>query len=37
MKKPSSLQVSETIIIYIIAAALLTVVMTLAFVGWQGQ
>jgi len=36
MKKPSSLQVSETVIIYLIAAALLTGVMVLTFVGWQG-
>jgi hypothetical protein len=37
MKKPSSLHVGETIRIYLIAAALLTGVMILAFVGWQGQ
>jgi hypothetical protein len=36
MKKPSSLQVTETVIIYLIAAALLTGVMVLAFMGWQG-
>jgi hypothetical protein len=37
MKKPHSLHVGETVIIYLIAAALLTGVMILAFVGWQGQ
>jgi hypothetical protein len=37
MKKPSSLHVTETVIIYLIAAALLTAVMVIAFVGWQGQ
>jgi len=37
MKKPSSLHVGETIRVYLIAAALLTGVMVLAFVGWQGQ
>jgi asparagine N-glycosylation enzyme membrane subunit Stt3 len=37
MKKQSSLQVSEKVIIYLIAAVLLTAVMVLAFVGWQGQ
>jgi hypothetical protein len=37
MKKPSSLHIGETIRIYLIAAALLTGVMVLAFVGWQGQ
>ena len=36
MKKPSSLQVSETIIIYIIAAVVLAGVMIVAFAGWQG-
>jgi hypothetical protein len=36
MKNPASLPVSETVIIYLIAAALLTGVMVLAFVGWQG-
>jgi len=36
MKKPSSLKVNETIIIYLIAVALLAAVMVLAFVGWQG-
>jgi hypothetical protein len=36
MKKPSSIQVSETVIVYLIAAALLTGVMVLAFVSWQG-
>jgi hypothetical protein len=37
MKKSSSLPVNETVIIYLIAAVLLTGVMVLAFVGWQGQ
>jgi hypothetical protein len=37
LKKPSSLQINETVIIYLIAAVLLTGVMVLAFVGWQGQ
>jgi hypothetical protein len=37
MKKSPSLKVSETVIIYLIAAALLTGVMALAFAGWQGQ
>jgi hypothetical protein len=32
MKKPSSLKVNETIIVYLIAVALLTSVMVLAFV-----
>jgi hypothetical protein len=36
MKKPSSLHVGETVIIYLIAAVLLTGVMVLAFAGWQG-
>jgi hypothetical protein len=36
MKKPSSIQARETLIIYLIAAALLTGVMVLAFVSWQG-
>ena len=36
MKKPSTLLVSETVIIYLIAAALLTGVMVIAFLGWQG-
>ena len=36
MKKPSSLHVSETVIIYLIAAALLTGVWVIAFLGWQG-
>jgi hypothetical protein len=36
MKKPSSLKFNETIIVYLIAAALLTGVMVLAFVSWQG-
>jgi hypothetical protein len=36
MKNPSSLRVSETVIIYLIAAGLLTGVMVLAFVSWQG-
>jgi hypothetical protein len=37
MKKPSSLHVTETVIIYLIAAVLLAGVMILAFVGWQGE
>jgi hypothetical protein len=37
MKKSSSLQASETFIVYLIAAALLTGVMVVAFLGWQGQ
>ncbi len=37
MKKPSSLHVTETVIVYLIAAALLAGVMIIAFVGWQGQ
>jgi hypothetical protein len=37
MKNPSSLPVSETVIIYLIAAVLLTGVMVVAFVSWQGQ
>jgi hypothetical protein len=37
IKKPSSLPVSETVVVYLIAAILLTGVMVLAFVGWQGQ
>jgi hypothetical protein len=36
MKKPSSIMVSETLIIYLIAAALLTGVMVIAFLSWQG-
>jgi len=36
MEKPSSLPVSETVIIYLIAAVLLTGVMVLAFLSWQG-
>jgi len=36
MKKSSSLPVGETVIVYLIAAALLTGVMVLAFVSWQG-
>jgi len=37
MKKPSSQHVvSETVIIYIIAAVLLTSVWVIAFLGWQG-
>jgi hypothetical protein len=43
MKTPSSLDTretlhtKETVIIYLIAAVLLTGVMVLAFIGWQGQ
>jgi hypothetical protein len=36
MKSHSSLPVSETVIIYLIAAILLTGVMVLAFVTWKG-
>jgi hypothetical protein len=36
LKKPSSLQVGETFIIYLIAAVLLTGVMVIAFMSWQG-
>jgi hypothetical protein len=37
MKKPSSLHVGETAIVYLIAAALFTVVMVVTFIGLQGQ
>jgi hypothetical protein len=37
LKKPSSFPVSENVIIYFIAAFLLSLVMIVAFVGWQGQ
>jgi hypothetical protein len=36
IEKPSSLQVGETVIIYLIAVVLLTGVMVLAFLSWQG-
>jgi hypothetical protein len=36
MKKPSSLHSNETIIIYLIAAALLISVWVIAFLSWQG-
>jgi len=36
MKKSSSLQGNETVIVYLIAAILFTGVMVLAFVTWQG-
>ncbi len=36
MKNESSLPVSESIIVYLIAAVLLTGVMILAFASWQG-
>ena len=36
MKKPSSLNGSETVIVYVIAAVLLTSVWVIAFLGWQG-
>jgi hypothetical protein len=36
IEKPSSLQVSETVIIYLIAVVLLTGVMVLAYLSWQG-
>jgi hypothetical protein len=37
MKTQPSLHTRETVVIYLIAAALLTAVMVIAFVGWQGQ
>jgi len=36
LKKPSSLHVNENVIVYIIAAVLLTSVWVIAFLGWQG-
>jgi hypothetical protein len=36
MKKSSSAQHIETVIVYVIAAALLLGVMAIAFMGWQG-
>lgn len=36
MKKPSSLHVNETVIVYVVAAALLTAVWVIAFLGYQG-
>lgn len=36
MKKADSLQVNETVIVYLIAAILFVGVMVLAFVTWQG-
>ncbi len=36
MKDESSLPVGESIIVYLIAAVLLTGVMILAFASWQG-
>jgi hypothetical protein len=36
VKDQSSLPISETIIVYLIAAVLLTGVMILAFASWQG-
>ncbi len=36
IKKESSLPVSETLIIYLIATVLLAGVMVLAFASWQG-
>jgi hypothetical protein len=35
MKNQSSLNVSETLIVYLIAAGLLSLVMTIAYIGWQ--
>jgi hypothetical protein len=35
VKKPSSSAVNETLIIYIVAGALLTMVWVIAFLGWQ--
>jgi hypothetical protein len=36
MKTSSSMEVRETVIVYLIAAALLAMVMVIAFLGWQG-
>jgi hypothetical protein len=36
MKKPSSLHVNETALVYVIAAVLLISVWVIAFLGWQG-
>jgi hypothetical protein len=36
MKKPSSLHVNETVLVYVIAAVLLLSVWIVAFLGWQG-
>jgi hypothetical protein len=36
MKNSSSLHVSETVIVYLIAAALFTGIMVVAFLSWQG-
>jgi hypothetical protein len=36
MKKTSSMPGNETVIIYVIAAALLIAVWVIAFLGWQG-
>lgn len=36
LKKSTSLHGHETVIVYVIAAVLLTSVWVLAFLGWQG-
>jgi hypothetical protein len=35
MKKPSSLHVNETVMMYVIAAVLLISVWVIAYLGWQ--
>jgi hypothetical protein len=36
MKKQSSLHINESVVVYLIAALLFTLVMVVAFVSWQG-
>ncbi len=36
MKRHSSLHVNESVVVYLIAALLFTLVMVVAFVSWQG-
>jgi hypothetical protein len=36
MKKQSSVNINETVIVYLIAAFLLSTVMAIAYLGWQG-
>lgn len=36
MKNHSSVNTSETVIVYLIAAGLILAVMTIAYLGWQG-
>lgn len=36
MKKSSSVNISESLIVYLIAAGLLAAVMVIAYIGWQG-